>query len=138
MPVGDVDVVMVEQGPRCVAKQGRKMSRQWCDQKDPGLRYCRILLEVQQCAKRCAVDFHFAHCHELIADCQAIDAISGAAMAQSRARDQFANRRDCPLKNISGRAGYWLPKHCGSHVGNRAERPGNVAIDLKILVNHTE
>ena len=96
----------------------------------------QIPLEPQQCAKRCAVNFHLSHCDEPLANSNMIDAIGRTMVAQPRARDQFADRGDGSLKDAPRQTGQWPRKSRGSHVckcpyrvGDGDRRPGPCRCD---------
>jgi len=70
-------------------------------QENPGLNHLRILSEMEQSAKRCPMELHFAHCRHLSTDRDAVDPERRPAMTQPGTGDEFANGGDRSHKCVS-------------------------------------
>ena len=96
VPVGDVDVVILQQGLHGAAQQRREMAGHRRHQQHPRLLRRIFLLEMQQRAERRRVgdflgDLQFAVAHQHL-----VDAVGRARIGQRRARDQFQRRGEPP------------------------------------------
>jgi hypothetical protein len=90
VPVGNVDVMIGDQGLRRPAKQGRKMPRHRRYQENARLHRRHLLLEAQQRTERRAVNDRLAHGDTTICDLDRVDTKSGPTMTETRAGDKLA------------------------------------------------
>ena len=89
MPVGDVDVVVLQQGLHGAAQQRREMAGHRRHQQQPRLLRRILLLEMQQRTERGGVGDFLGHLHSVIADHHPVDAVGRAAIGEGGARDQL-------------------------------------------------
>ena len=97
VPVGDVDVVVLQQRLHGAAQQGREMAGHRRHQQQPRLLGRILLLEMQQRAERGGEGDFLGYLELLIADQYPVDAIGRPVIGEGGARDQF-ERRGEPAK----------------------------------------
>ena len=85
MPVGDVDVVVLQQGLDGAAQQRREMSGHRRDQQQPRLLRRILLLEAQQRSERRCIDDLLGHLQLPVADLHPVDAVGRAGIAKGGA-----------------------------------------------------
>lgn len=93
VPVGDVDVVLGEQGAYGAAQQRGEVPRQRGHQQHPGLGEAVVLLEVQQRAEGPDVGGLLAHLHRAAAALDALDTEGRSLVGEVRPLHQLADRR---------------------------------------------
>ena len=136
VPIGDVDVVLGQQGLRGAAQQGREMAGHRRHQQHPRLRRLQLLFKMQQGAEWGVVGFHLAHGNRPVCDHDMVDAKGRPAMAQPGAGNHFAKCGNSALQCVAGNSGQRLGECRGSHIRQPAPRGHSVGVGLKVLVNH--
>ena len=103
MPVGDVDIVVLQQRLHGAAQQGGEMAGHRRHQQQPWLLRRILLLEVQERAERGGEGDFLGYLQLLIADQYPVDAVGRPMIGEGGARDQF-ERRGEPAKQSVGDA----------------------------------
>ncbi len=101
VPIGDVDVVIRQKCLGSPAEQGCEVPGHRRHQENPRLKHSHIFFEVEQSAKRCPMELHFADCRHSSTDRDAVDPECRPAMAQPGAGDEFANGGHRSHKGVS-------------------------------------
>src|SRR5262249_53240354 len=101
VPVGDVDVVVLQQRLHGAAEQGGEMAGHRRNQEQPRLLRRVFLLETQERAEWRRVSYFLGHPKLAVAGLYLVDAVGGAGVGEGGARDQL----ECggkPAKQLIG------------------------------------
>ncbi|MHC2576130.1 hypothetical protein ACVI1J_002156 [Bradyrhizobium diazoefficiens] len=135
VPVGDVDVVVLEQRLHGAAQQRREMAGHRRHQQHARLLGHALLLEVQQRAERGCVGDLLGDGDLTVAYHDAVDAVGRAMVGEGGARDQLQRRRQ-PADDLVRHALRHQIEELERRRGARAPRRRQVHLVLKGLIIH--